>query len=295
MVLMGKNWLFMPVSGTVCPTAGRVAASLLSAVEVASSVLSATLPALSALSAAHGVDTVLEGGKEIAAEYHRVGICDGQAADGTADIGALVEDVKYLEAQEARVVGKEALSKLGIPDGAVFNDVGGVSVPAEIVYIGADLHIEGEIGLQVSSDSVVKGFSLGSLVDAVLHLVIVYRSAETPGEVAETVLQRGALYEAQGLGVIAQGVGLQLVDVIETDVLEVCGNAGGVEHVAGEGSGVVVGSFVVAEGGVGAYIPAHGTVKRGVEVDVARGGPTAIDIHQFGNPDACTGLVEGHI
>ena len=94
---------------------------------------------------------------------------------------------------------------------------------------------------------------------------------------------------------IAQGVGLQPVNVVEADVLEVCGNAGGVEHVAGERGGVVVGALIVAEGGVGAYIPAHGAVKRGVEVDVARGGPAAIDIHQFGNPDARTGLVEGHI
>ena len=76
----------------------------------------------------------------------------------------------------------------------------------------------------------------------------------------ETVLQRSALYKAQGLGVIAQGVGLQLVNVVEADVLEVCGNAGGVEHVAGERGGVVVGALIVAEGGVGAYIPAHGAV-----------------------------------
>lgn len=132
------------------------------------------LPTLSALSAAHGIDTVLEGGEKVAAEYHRVGIGDGQSADGAVDIGTLVEEVKYLETQEAGIVGKEALGKLGIPDGAVFDDVGGVSVAAEIVYIGTDLHIEGEIGLQVSSDGVVKGFSLGSLVDAVLYLVIVY-------------------------------------------------------------------------------------------------------------------------
>ena len=140
-----------------------------SVIAIALSLLRPALPTLSALSAAHGIDTVLEGGEKVAAEYHRVGI-----GDGPVDIGTLVEEVKYLETQEAGIVGKEALGKLGIPDGAVFDDVGGVSVAAEIVYIGTDLHIEGEIGLQVSSDGVVKGFSLGSLVDAVLYLVIVY-------------------------------------------------------------------------------------------------------------------------